>query len=217
MSFTKDLSKLQSDIRAQLPTQDIESVIDVWIDAADSMIRADLRIRPVLTRATAMGGDEQGNASRYLPLPARFLEMKRLKLGLDANPDLTLVAPEALFPHGTGGALPRNYAIHRQIEFDAVIDPTVTVEMVYYEDIPRLGERDKTGEIVTTNWILENHYPIYLYGALSNSGPYERSNTLQAYLDLYHMHVNKVQRADLRSRTNHGFLQITMSPEVSTP
>lgn len=217
MSFTKDLSKLKADIRAQLPTQDIEAVLDVWIDAAESMIRTDLRIRPTLTRDVAVGGDGSGGASRFLPLPGGFLEMLRLKLGRDNDPDLTMVAPENLYPGTNGGALPYRYAIHRQIEFEAPINQDVEVEMIYYEDLPRLGGLDAAGEVITTNWLLENHYAVYFYGALTQSGMYERSNTVQSYLDLYTMLVNKVQKSDFRSRTNHGQMQIVMNNEVDTP
>ena len=129
--------------------------------------------------------------------------MRRFKLGVEGQPNLKQVSPEALCVVNQG--TPRTYAVHRQIELDSAVDRDTEFEMLFYQKYPRLGDLDAQNNVITTNWMLENYYSIYLFGSLMQAGPYERSDQrLATFQNLYTMHLRSLQESDLHARLNQG-------------
>lgn len=139
---------------------DILSLVDDFIDIAESLMYANpdaqLRIRDMETRATGT----LSTADRYEPLPTRYLQMRQVKLNLSHGDFLIdYQAPESMILKDVAG-VPCFYTISNQIEFDRVPDDTYQIEFLYYQTLAPLSAS------ATTNAILTRFPHIYLYGAL---------------------------------------------------
>ncbi len=139
---------------------DALSLIDDFIDLAESEMYANsvepLLIREMEARATS----STSTSDRYLALPTGFQSMRRLKLNLSGyDCDIKSVAPDQLRIYGDSGQ-PRFFAVTSQIEFDRVPDSAYTVDIQYYKSLDGLSSSN------TTNDILTNYPQIYLHGCL---------------------------------------------------
>ena len=153
-------SELKIAIQSWAKRTDIVDQFDTFIDIAESIIYANpdasLRIRDMETRATGT----LSTANRYEPLPTNYLQMRQVKLNLDAG-DLFLEykSPESLHISPAAG-IPRYYTIGSQIELERVPDDDYTIEFLYYATPTPLSDAAPTNAVLT-------RFPlIYLYGAL---------------------------------------------------
>lgn len=109
-------------------------------------------------------------------LPDDFLEPRRITALTSPRRPLTMQASGQLdwrFPHREAGC-PSFYSIEGN---SLVVLPKTSadVELLYYQLIPALGAA------APTNWLLERHPDLYLYGALLESGLYTSSTRAQAW------------------------------------
>jgi hypothetical protein len=118
-----------------------------------------LRIRAMEARATA----SVSTSSRFLELPDRFLQMRRLKIndpyGGGKDTDVDYYTPEQM-PLSGLVTIPRFFSVTTQLEFDSVPDQEYTIEMQYIKKLEALSDTN------TTNAILSDYPNIYLFGAL---------------------------------------------------
>lgn len=139
---------------------DVSALIDDFILIAEQDMFAHpqfpLQLRQMETRATASAS----TSSRFLELPDRFINMRRLKINAAGGDcDVTFMAPEQMPLSGTSGQ-PRFFSVTSQLEFDRVPDSEYTIEMQYFAHPLPLDSTNSTNDVLT------NHPTIYLYGAL---------------------------------------------------
>ncbi len=189
-------SELQTAIADWLNRTDLTSRIPDFIRLAEGDIRADLMSRNV-TRNTTL---TVSGAETVLPADIKFPRSLYVADGRWAGPVL-LVAPETIADknrqYPSGGPVPRWAAIVNGVLLVAPVpSEAVTLSVVYEPQLIAL-------EHSSTNWLLQEHPSVYLYGALTHSAPYLRDDERvalwrQGYLDT----INKMEGA--RDRYEFG-------------
>ena len=180
---------LVSDVQDWLVGHDVGSRINGMISMAETRINDDVRVRAMTKRIVLNGVD-----TRYIPLPARFSDLRRLQWGGDTIRRLIQVSPEAMSlrqkpePALSNVNAPSFYAlVGDEIEFDVIIGATAEVEITYWENFPPLTPTAPDN----TNWLMQNGYGVYLYGVLMEAAPYIRdSDQLQVFAAAYTAHVD---------------------------
>lgn len=169
---------------------DLVAMVGNWLDRDDlapripefiSLLEARLNrlLRTVLQETQATWAV---SASEFA-LPADFRKLRWIAPYGDPHRRLTEVTPDQLrdWPSGCG---PRVYAINgRTLLFSPAptSDNPLTVTASYWRRIPPLGS------FQPTNWLMDEHPDIYLWGALHQAATYIRDpdaiDTCKAYLD----------------------------------
>lgn len=109
--------------------------------------------------------------------------------------------------------LPKFYSvIGREMELLPAPDITYNVQMVYYSEIPPLGDAPGQNQ---TNWLLELYPNIYYYGALMQAAPYLKDDgRIAVWSGLYERLADKIEVANgraqfsgapMRMRVNKGY------------
>ena len=149
---------------------------------------APLRVRELEVRATATATA----SSRYVALPTRFLDMRRLKLTSGGNEfDIRYRTPESLLIKG-GTGRPLYFSILAQLEFDIAADSAYDLEMLYYQ---RPTALDATN---TTNDVLTNYPNIYLFGC--RWATYLYQNDAEAEATNYQRFLGAIRGANKTSK-----------------
>ena len=170
---------------------DIESEIDTFISLAESDIWQRLRIKEMDTRAIAT----TSTATRFIPLPENFLEMRKLVLfsGSQSYP-LQYVTPESIdiLP---SNHIPSDYTITSQVEFNCRPAGNYTADMQYFRVLPPLSLDNQTNSILTL-------YPmVYLYGSLMHFGNWSLNDELTLkYANLFKAAIDQANRNDKKGR-----------------
>lgn len=188
MPFTTYVELKQAIINFSHRT-DTAGVVDDFIDLTENDIDKKLRLRANEQRATA------SPTTRFLALPDRFIEMRRLSLiNGSVTKDIQYKSPEGMAISGTSGE-PRFFTITSQIEFDKAPSSTYTIEMAYYAGIQALSSSN------TTNGVLTNYPDIYLFGALTYLSIWEKDiNQAKVYKALFDEKLNDANKQERRGR-----------------
>lgn len=173
---------------------DITTMVDDFIDLAESDIWQRLRVRDMEARATA----STTTTSRYVALPSDFLQMRKLKIDRSASnlPDVQLIfdAPISLRVVDHAG-MPLSFAVTSQIEFDRVPDQVYTIEMQYFKFLPALSNSS------TTNSVLSKFPMVYLYSALFHAAQWAHdSEMLERYALLAENAIQSANASDRKGR-----------------
>lgn len=188
-------SELKSAVADWLNRTDLEAVIPSFISLAESQFNRDerLRTRDSMVRATATF-DQQ-----YEALPADYLEMANLQInGQVPFGKLQFVSLNQIDNYkdryATNG-VPKYYTIvGNQLELLPTPGGSYEAEMVYYAKIPQLSDTN------TTNWLLNKHPDVYLYGALIQSAPYLKDDErIAVWMGIYEKLLEDIEVADERS------------------
>lgn len=155
-----DYASLKAAILDWSHRDDMDLRVDEFIGLAESEMYGNaveaLRMREGETRATAAAD----TASRFLALPTGYNEMRRIRISdAPGHWDIRYRTPEQMLVNSASG-LPRHFTVTNQIEFDRVPDSTYTVEIQYFADFTPLTSLN------TTNFVIDRHPTIYLFGAL---------------------------------------------------
>ena len=159
-------TELQASVADFLNRSDLTSVIPDFIKMTESELNRVLRTREMSVRTRAPVSEQ------YVKLPDDYLGMRNIELVTSPVTVLEYRNLENLDAHRASDATgkPIFYSImQNNIEFAPVPDSEYTLEIVYYQKLPQLGTG--VGEF-TTNWLLDSHPDIYLYGSLMQSAPY---------------------------------------------
>ena len=170
---------------------DISDVIDNFIELAENMIDKRLQLRSNEQRDTATAS----TSDRFLALPSKFLEMRRLSLiNGSVTKDIEYRAPEALKIADTSGE-PKYFTVTSQLEFDRTPASAYTLEMSYYTRLTPLTSSN------TSNDVLTDYPDLYLYGCLHNLNNWaqdgEQSNH---YLQLFDRAISLANKQENRGR-----------------
>lgn len=174
---------------------DTNSLLDTFIDLAESEMYANalgpLRIRDMETSTTGV----TSITTRYMALPTRFLEFRRVKLNLnDGDLKLDYCTPVAMVirPHAS---MPAWFSVTSQVEFDCVSDQVYTVGIDYYQSLVPLSAT------ATSNAILTRFPTIYLWGALAGLYQWAKQpDQAQYYYDQFMGAIAKANMSDKRGR-----------------
>ena len=207
MSITT-FTELKSSIADFLNRTDLTSVIPDFIMLAEHRMNADVRIKEMEDRQTAT----TSTTSRYLALPTRFLEMKRLQLNTSPVWPLRFVPHQDMESYyRTGPDRPDYYTIiGSEIEFDCTPDDSYTVEMSLWVQCAALSAS------VADNAILTNYPNIYLYASMLEAEIYLQNDARAGLWEQkYQDAVSLANRKDRAGRRSAG--PLIMRSGVYTP
>ena len=156
-----------------------------WLDRTDLTARipefielAEANFNRVIRQPDMVAKDDAFSlASQYTTLPTDTLEITRIVV--DVSPPITLeyLTPEEISErrsvlNSTGR--PLYFTViggsTGQLEVLPSPDSTYTSSIIYYTKIPALTDS------ATTNWLLDSHPDIYLYGLLVEAEPYLKND-----------------------------------------
>lgn len=171
---------------------DVVSLVDDFIDLAESHIWQKLRIR-------AMEGIATGNLSgSTLALPSDFIESRKLRLTTNPSTELSFSTPEAMTTK-QGNGKPTAYTIRDVIEFNATPDSTYGYELTYYKSLDALSAS------ASSNAVLASFPMIYLYGALYYLFVWAQDAEMAVnYLTLFENAIDSANQRDKSGRYPSG-------------
>jgi hypothetical protein len=195
-------AELKSAIADFLNRQDLTSVIPTFVKFCESDIAKRLRHRKMLQRATATLD------TQYTELPDGFLEAKNIHVNADYVQPLEFVTLEHadLLRQGIYSAVgkPRVYTIVGEtIEVVPIPDTSYTLELAYYKTLDALSAD------ADTNWLLENHPEVYVYGSLVHSAPYLKDDPrIPTWVGLYEQALTGLQADSDKADFSGSFLKM---------
>lgn len=183
-------SDLQTTIATYLARSDLTSIIPDFIRLAENRLSRDLRIRQMLTVATATttGGDST------VGLPTDFLEMRDIHL--DTNPVVTLtyMAPNNFYGKARTkeSGKPVNYTVlANEMQLAPIPDSEYTLQMLYYVNPEPLSVNNMT------NVWLTYCFDALLYASLAEAEPYLMNDgRIQTWAALYERAIASISNAD---------------------
>ena len=155
---------LKSEVAGWLNRTDLAPVIPTFVRLLEAQVERILRTREMLVRAEGALSDE------FTTLPQDFLALEHIVLVGVQNPQPLQWVPmnqiNALQAESTAGT-PTHYSIiGDEIELSPLPSAEIVAQIAYYRKIPKLSDS------VQTNWVLERHPDLYLYGTLMQAAPY---------------------------------------------
>lgn len=177
------------------------SLLDDFIDLAESDIWQRLKMREMDTRTTAT----LSTSTRYLALPTGFLSMRKFKIDQTDVQDIVIEyrTPEQLYVRESVG-VPSYYTITSQIELDRVADQAYTVEMQYYASLTALSASN------TINAVLTRYPQVYLYGSLMHYFNWAQDDEMfNKYALMFDGAIKSANRQESRSR--RGSMQMIVN------
>lgn len=171
---------------------DTLSMLDTFIDLAEVEMYANdgesLRIRDMEVATTGV----TSITTRYMALPTRFIEFRRLKVNLTQG-DLRLqFSPIDQMRISPTSGLPKFFTVTSQVEFDRISDQVYTVGIDYYQTLAPLTAA------APTNAILTRFPTIYLWGSLA--ALYQWSMQPDKALYYHQQFLAGISRANLQDR-----------------
>ena len=190
-------TNLQTTIADFLNRDDLTSVIPTFIQLAEADMNRSIRHWQMEKRATA----PQDAGDEYMQIPADWLETIRLTVPSNGTSAVTMTSRAAMADiraknENISTVTPYYYA-HADGQFELYPTPVedMTFELLYYSKISSLGASN------ATNWLLNDHPDVYLYGALVHSAPYLAEDARTAvWKTLYQEAVQKVNMAAENAR-----------------
>lgn len=167
---------------------DILSKLDLFIDAAETNINEDLRVREMETRTTAT----TSTSDRFVALPTGFKQMRQLQITVgDVLYDMNFVPLKFMHIYDSA-SVPTQFTVTSQIEMNRVSDQAYTLEIDYWKEVTALSSSNTSNTVLTT-------YPmLYLAACLKHAFRW----TLQYdHADYWEVIYNReVSRANRKSR-----------------
>ena len=195
-------TELQESVADFLNRSDLTDVIPDFIRMTEAELNRVLRTREmsVRTRAPVSG--------QYVKLPVDFLGMRNIELLTEPVTVLEYRNLQNLDAHRAADSTgkPLFYSImQNNIEFAPVPDSEYTLEIVYYQSLPALADN-------TTNWLLDAHPDIYLYGSLMQSAPYlQADERISIWAGKFQQILEQLKTSDEKARFSGTTPTITFS------
>ena len=199
-------TELQASVADFLNRSDLTAVIPDFIRMTESELNRVLRTREMSVRTRAPVSEQ------YVKLPDDYLGMRNIELVTSPVTVLEYRNLENLDAHRASDATgkPIFYSImQNNIEFAPVPDSEYTLEIVYYQKLPQLGT--EVGEFAT-NWLLDSHPDIYLYGSLMQSAPYlQADERIGVWAGKFQQVLEQLKTSDEKARFSGTTPTITFS------
>ena len=199
-------TELQASVADFLNRSDLTDVIPDFIRMTEAELNRVLRTREMSVRTRAPV------SKQYVKLPDDFLGMRNIELVTSPVTVLEYRNLQNLDAHRASDATgkPIYYSImQNNIEFAPVPDSEYTLEIVYYQKLPQLGT--EVGEFAT-NWLLDSHPDIYLYGSLMQSAPYlQADERIGVWAGKFQQVLEQLKTSDEKARFSGTTPTITFS------
>jgi hypothetical protein len=187
---------------------DLETKVGQWLDRddlapqiPDFVALVEARLNRVLRSVNSEVAALWAVADQFYLLPADFRKLR--KLYIDGSPDQPLVemSPTAV-PSAFSGdpGTPKAFYIEgRQLGFAPPPDQSYTFRATYFQRIPPLTSA------APSNWVLEEHPDIYVWGALMHAALYIRDpEAVSACQSLFDQSIAELQRESRLDRWGVG-------------
>lgn len=184
---------LQDDIAKFLDNDDVSDKIPTFIRICEARLNRLVRTRQMEYRVIAT------ISTQFATLPSDFLEMRNIQVNSTPVTALQYVTPQEAdrIRQSQLQGRPQYFSVvANRLELIPVPKEPINVEMVYYTKIPALSDTQ------TTNWMLERHYDVYLYGALVQGALYLKDDAT-SWATLFDSAIDEVVVDDQRSQF-HG-------------
>lgn len=184
-------AQLQQDIADFLNRQDLTASIPVFIRLTESRMNRTIRTREMETAVTAT------ITTQLSALPADFLEYRRITLNGSRPIRLEYVTPQeadTIKESGKQGD-PLFFTIVGN-NLELIPFRECSISYVYYAKIPALSDS------ITSNWLLDRHYDLYLYGSLVQAALYLKDDPT-AWATLFDSALSEIEIEDDRAQF-HG-------------
>jgi len=177
-------SALRTAIITWTHRQDLGAAIDDFIDLTENRLNRDLRVSQMEVRATAPADSE------YLALPTDFLAIRNIQLNTSPVQELVYVTPAEMDRLAqTFQSLNRYTIVGDEIQLNTT--SSSSIEISYYSKIPALDDTN------TTNWVIDTHPDVYLYGCLAEAFSYvQNDEQAMKYMNLFIDGINQIKRLD---------------------
>lgn len=196
-------AELKVAIQSWSKRSDILDQLDTFIDIAESTMYANpdcsLRVRDMEARATG----STSITDRFVALPTRYLQMRQVKLNLDAGDYfLTPATPETM-GIDSRASVPTEYCVTSQVELNRVSDQVYEIEFLYYQTLAPLTS------VATTNAILTRFPQIYLYGAMFALAQWSMQPDMEAkYYNAFIRAIQGANNQDKRGRYHQPAMRV---------
>lgn len=204
-------SALKSSIADWLNRDDLTSVIPDFISLAEAQLERRLPVQKMVKRSTATID------TPFSALPSDFVSAKGLVL-TSTSPVQQLVflsedeldAKKVIYI-ATGK--PQYFAlVGNQIEVLPAPDTGYTAELTYVATLAKLSESN------TSNWLLERHPDVYLYGALLQAAPYLRDDErIPVWSSIYETGIADIILQNERAAFSQGRSAMKVKPTRVIP
>lgn len=187
-SYEKLIQNIES--FSKRASQELDVVMPTFIQITEKKIDSTLRLREYELKATATlpSGD------RYIVLPQRFLQMRRLRITTSPGYDLIEDNPAHMKLVLAAGR-PRRFAVTSRIEFDRPAAGDWPLEMDYFSSIQPLSVDNPY------NPVLLKFPNLYLFGCLAELYRWARDEEMATYYDsVFSGMIEEAKNTDRRGR-----------------
>lgn len=194
-------SALKTEIADYLDRDDLsDAVLAGFIAKCESRLRFDVRHWRMQNRATTT----VSAADQYIELPADWIETISVRINGDpvALSSVDTIDDKRAANSTTGQ--PSLYAIaENALHLYPSADAEYTMEIVYLQSIPALSD------VTTTNWLLDYHPDIYLYGSLVHTAAYlQEDERIVTWAKLYDGAVTKLNNESEQAKWSGSGLRL---------
>lgn len=202
MALDGTYTGLQASIADWLHRTDMTSVIPDLVILAEARIARDLRLRRQISTTTLSSVASTASVS----LPTDYLEVENISCssgGVERNMEfVTLERLNIKYPEGSGDGVPVVYTLEGDtVRLGPVPDAVYSLPLVYYARISPLAT-------TATNWLLQYHPNVYLFGALAESADYTQSDQIAKWEGKYAAGIKSLQDSDDRSMYSGAALRV---------
>lgn len=195
---------LKEEVAGWLNRQDLQAVIPTFVRLLESQIERTLRVREMITRARAVITEE------FTVLPQDFLALEHAIVN-EAKPITLEWVPKNQIDHlqATLPAGPLKYytIIGDELEVAPFPQGESEIEVVYYRSIEKLSETNQS------NWLLQRHPDVYLFGTLMQAAPYLKNDErIPLWSSALSAIVEDIRLADERATRGGTPLKMRIKP-----
>lgn len=197
---------LVMDVVTYTKREDLDLLTPKFIELAELAMYQN-SVAPLTVREMAYTSTTTPVADR-IGLPEHFERMRSLKIQTASGlRTLTYKTPNALVKQNSS---PCFYTIvGDEIEFDSAPDEQHEIQLQYFRKAPPLTKTNQT------NSVLDNHFNIYLFGALAEAFDYTQDTEQERkYLDKFYSAIRGANKANKKGR--YGVAP-TITPAGATP
>jgi|TARA_R100001163_G_scaffold64436_1_gene58683 hypothetical protein len=196
-----NFSDLKTSIASWLNRDDLTTSIPDFIKMAEAEASRRLRVRSQVVRADATVD------AQYVSLPSDFLSIESFYLKTSPVRRLEFASVDEIAKKKSEGFSTSGTPLYFTIigttaELLPSPSQSFTAELVYYARIPALTDS------ATSNWLLDNHPDIYLYGALLQSAPYLLDDErIPVWSGVYEKAINQLELSSDKEKFTGGVLK----------
>lgn len=202
---------LKSSVADWLNRDDLTSVIPDFISLAEAQMERRLPTQKMVKRSTATID------TPFSALPSDFLSCKALIL-TSTSPVQQLVflsedeVDAKKYVYNATGKPKYFSLIGNQIEVMPAPDTSYTAELTYVATLAKLSNSN------ASNWVLERHPDVYLYGSLLQAAPYLRDDErIGVWSGLYQSAMEEMMLQNERAAFSQGRTAMTVKPTRVIP